>query len=67
MDKSFVPKNYKTRPCKRFHEELYCPYGPRCQFKHKDEEITKNVTKEKDVAVPAMELESIKEFSNVLG
>lgn len=28
--KQNVPKNYKTKLCKRFHEDLYCPYGPRC-------------------------------------
>jgi hypothetical protein len=31
-----IPKNYKTKLCKRFHEDLYCPYGPRCQFKHSE-------------------------------
>ena len=28
--KTNIPKNYKTKLCKRFHEDLYCPYGPRC-------------------------------------
>lgn len=35
-----IPKNYKTKLCKRFHEELYCPYGPRCQFKHGEDDKT---------------------------
>jgi len=29
-----LPSNYKTKICKQFHEELYCSYGPRCQFIH---------------------------------
>lgn len=28
--KSDVPKNYKTKMCKKFHKDLYCPYGARC-------------------------------------
>ena len=27
-----IPSRYKTKPCKQFHEKLYCPYGKRCQF-----------------------------------
>ena len=27
-------KNYKTKMCKRFQKEKYCPYGDRCQFIH---------------------------------
>jgi hypothetical protein len=28
--------NYKTKKCKQFHEQGYCIYGNRCQFKHRD-------------------------------
>ena len=33
--KLLVPINYKTVKCRQFHEEMYCHYGPRCQFLHK--------------------------------
>ena len=60
MNKANIPKNYKTRPCKRFHEELYCPYGPRCQFKHMDEDVVKaNLVKEKEVAAPSVDKETL--------
>ena len=32
--KQHVPANYKTVKCKHFHEEMFCQYGPRCQFLH---------------------------------
>lgn len=32
--KTDVPKNYKTKLCKRYHKQMYCPYGARCQFLH---------------------------------
>ena len=35
-EKKHLPQNYKTKVCKQFHEELYCPYGSRCQFIHLD-------------------------------
>lgn len=28
--KTDVPKNYKTKLCKRYHKDLFCPYGSRC-------------------------------------
>lgn len=34
--KTDVPKNYKTKLCKRFHKQMYCPYGARCQFLHNE-------------------------------
>lgn len=36
-EKKHLPQNYKTKVCKQFHEEFYCPYGPRCQFIHLEE------------------------------
>lgn len=27
--------NYRTKKCKQFHEQGFCQYGGRCQFKHK--------------------------------
>jgi hypothetical protein len=32
--------NYKTKKCKQFFENGFCPYGSRCQFLHRDEEKT---------------------------
>lgn len=29
-EKTDVPRNYKTKPCKRYHRDMYCPYGSRC-------------------------------------
>lgn len=34
VSKHHVPNNYKTKMCKQFHEEGYCPYGNRWQFLH---------------------------------
>lgn len=36
-EKTDVPKNYKTKLCKRYHKDLFCPYGSRCQFLHGEE------------------------------
>ena len=33
-NKNHVPSKYKTKPCQKFNEEGFCPYGPRCQFVH---------------------------------
>jgi hypothetical protein len=33
-EKRNLPNNYKTKICKQFHEEMYCPYGSRCLFIH---------------------------------
>ena len=35
--KNFVATNYKTKKCKQFFENGYCPYGSRCQFLHNEE------------------------------
>lgn len=34
QEKKHVPVKYKTRLCKQYHSNLYCPYGIRCQFLH---------------------------------
>ncbi|OMJ95119.1 hypothetical protein SteCoe_1662 [Stentor coeruleus] len=34
--KANMGSNYKTKKCKQFHEQGYCIYGNRCQFRHKD-------------------------------
>ena len=39
--KKDIHKNYKTKQCKRFHKERFCPYGTRCQFLH-DELFTES-------------------------
>jgi len=33
-NKERLPNKYKTKPCTKFSEEGYCPYGQRCQFIH---------------------------------
>lgn len=35
-DKKGMGNSYKTKKCKLFHEQGYCYYGNRCQFKHRD-------------------------------
>ena len=32
--------SYKTKLCKQFFNEGYCPYGARCQFSHKNVNIS---------------------------
>ena len=44
-----MPRNYKTKQCKRFHKDLYCPYGPRCRFLH-DKPPTAKQNKQRAVA-----------------
>jgi len=29
--------SYKTKLCKQYFDEGYCPYGKRCQFSHQKE------------------------------
>lgn len=36
MTKRDISQKYKTRLCKRFHEDLHCQYGIRCQFIHNE-------------------------------
>jgi hypothetical protein len=31
---------YKTKLCNQFFQSGYCPYGKRCQFSHKKENIS---------------------------
>ena len=38
-NKCNLGSNYKTKKCKQFHEQGYCIYGNRCQFKHRDQSI----------------------------
>jgi hypothetical protein len=35
-NKTNMGSKYKTKKCKQFHEQGYCIYGNRCQFKHRD-------------------------------
>mmetsp|Transcript_111883 Transcript_111883/g.154527 ORF Transcript_111883/g.154527 Transcript_111883/m.154527 type:complete len:92 (+) Transcript_111883:346-621(+) len=30
IKKKHLPTKYKTRLCKQYHNQLYCPYGIRC-------------------------------------
>lgn len=34
MMKTNLPVNYKTKMCRKYQMNNYCPYGTRCQFKH---------------------------------
>lgn len=39
MGKTDVSQNYKTKLCKKFAANGYCPYGVRCQFIHEVSEM----------------------------
>lgn len=41
--KNYLSANYKTKMCKKYQSNGYCPYGQRCQFIHgtKDNMYTK--------------------------
>ena len=39
MVKTDVSHNYKTKFCKKFAANGYCPYGVRCQFIHDISEV----------------------------
>ena len=39
MVKTDVSQNYKTKFCKKFAANGYCPYGVRCQFIHDVSEV----------------------------
>ena len=39
MVKSDVSVLYKTKLCKKFSQNGYCPYGTRCQFVHDISEL----------------------------
>ena len=34
MQKSHVSSLYKTKHCRKYTQNGYCPYGQRCQFIH---------------------------------
>ena len=40
MVKTDVSHNYKTKFCKKFAANGYCPYGVRCQFIHQLSEVS---------------------------
>ena len=48
MVKSDVSVLYKTKLCKKFSQNGYCPYGVRCQFVHDMSEL-KQVSPEMNV------------------
>jgi hypothetical protein len=51
-NKTNMGSNYKTKKCKQFHEQGYCIYGNRCQFKHRDlsEETTASSPKSSETS-----------------
>jgi len=38
MEDSYKEKStqYKSKKCKAFHQDFFCPYGMRCKFIHED-------------------------------
>jgi hypothetical protein len=42
MIKTDVSNNYKTKLCKKYSTNGYCPYGMRCQFIHDISETRAN-------------------------
>lgn len=48
MIKTDVSILYKTKLCKKYSTNGYCPYGMRCQFIHEFEDPNKNKTEEKE-------------------
>lgn len=67
--------SYKTKLCKQFFYDGYCPYGSRCQFSHQKKKIsyinllnqviqTKKITK-KFLKAPRLEVfKNISEMQN---
>ena len=71
-EKKHLPSNYKTKICKQFHEELYCPYGARCQFIHLEDcgekeqsELTKAIYGLAGVRAPRKSLNRLSIFNQL--
>ena len=38
-EQNLLQQNYKTELCKKFQSTGYCPYGAKCRFAHRKEEL----------------------------
>ena len=61
---------YKTKLCKQFFCEGYCPYGERCQFSHKQFYISyinilKQIIKNKKISKKFIEVPRLDVFKNI--
>lgn len=45
-EKTHLHSNYKTKPCKQYFFQGYCPYGYRCQYMHNEIKKSEEKTKE---------------------
>jgi len=55
MIKSDVSILYKTKLCKKFSTNGYCPYGMRCQFIHEVAEMNSQAIAQFQASAPADE------------
>jgi hypothetical protein len=58
MIKSDVSAQYKTKECKKYAQNGYCPYGVRCQFIHGQKDymaspvsVTTTASSAKDISI----------------
>jgi hypothetical protein len=61
---------YKTKLCKQFFCEGYCPYGLRCQFSHKKKDISyigilKQIIKNKKISKKNKKVPRLDVFQNI--
>ena len=61
---------YKTKLCKQFFSEGYCPYGQRCQFSHRKKDISyihilKQIIKNKKISKKNKKVPRLDVFQNI--
>ena len=64
--------SYKTKLCKQFFCDGYCPYGPRCQFSHQRKKISyikllEQVKKAKKITKKFLKVPRLNVFKNISG
>ena len=42
-EQNLLQQNYKTELCKKFQSTGYCPYGEKCRFAHRKEELVTRI------------------------
>ena len=42
-EQNLLQQNYKTELCKKFQSTGYCPYGAKCRFAHRKEELINRI------------------------
>ena len=62
--------SYKTKLCKQFFTEGYCPYGKRCQFSHQKKNISyvnilKQIIKNKKISKKLVKVPRLDVFQNI--